>query len=272
MDSYAQPWKRFAKKWATHYAPPWRASPQDCRAYRAFIQKAIQKKKRPNALVLGATPELRNILHSLKIPVTIIDINLEMILAMNEFVPRWEEETIVKGSWITNPLADRSFDVIVGDLTWPNVPRPLWRAFTASIHRLLKPGGAYIQRINIIPDSWKREEVSAIVDIYARLPYSLQRHAELFIHLMNNGFDMKARTVSVPSVYEQLLPYVQKGPIIRLTKRIKEFWGDTDKQWSTDRPAVFKRHLAPYFSFVSQHHSTDYRCANVTPIWWYKKR
>ena len=61
-EKFTQPWKKFAAHWEKYYAPPGRPSVEDCTKYTDYIKKAMQNKP-GRALVLGMTPEVRNVLH-----------------------------------------------------------------------------------------------------------------------------------------------------------------------------------------------------------------
>lgn len=82
---FAEPWKEFASRWQKYYTPPGRPSRAAIKVYKDYTRKAIKGIKNPKVLVLGSTPELRDLPHELKAEVTLIDINLEMILA----IPIW---------------------------------------------------------------------------------------------------------------------------------------------------------------------------------------
>ena len=73
--------KIFAEKWAKTL-PPSRPSRGDLDIYRKLISKYKEKKRPVKALILGATPELRDLLAYFKFEVTVADINPAMIQAM----------------------------------------------------------------------------------------------------------------------------------------------------------------------------------------------
>ncbi|MCK4968419.1 MAG: hypothetical protein KAS12_05155, partial [Candidatus Aenigmarchaeota archaeon] len=108
-------WKQIADMWSTYFTSPSRLSKGEIEKYRLWLE---QKKKNgaKTALVLGATPEIREILYDLEYKTTIIDINLEMILAMNSQLKIINtDETIIKSNWLENPLKNNFFDIIIGD-------------------------------------------------------------------------------------------------------------------------------------------------------------
>ena len=65
-------------------------------------------------LLLGVTPEIRESLAELKGNVTCIDINKEMISAMNSILKvKNPHEEILNENWLDNSLPDNSFDIVL---------------------------------------------------------------------------------------------------------------------------------------------------------------
>ena len=131
-------WKQIADMWSTYFTSPSRLSKGEIEKYRLWLE---QKKKNgaKTALVLGATPEIREILYDLEYKTTIIDINLEMILAMNsQLKTKFTSETIIKSNWLENPLKSNFFDIIIGDAIFPNIPWGERKTLFLEIKRLLK--------------------------------------------------------------------------------------------------------------------------------------
>ena len=99
-------------------------------------------------MVLGATPELRDLLYELKCEVTIIDAAAAMVQAMTGLKKhRSAPEKVVISDWIDNPRKADYFDVIVGDIILANIPRQKQPEFLRGLARMLKPGGHFISRL-----------------------------------------------------------------------------------------------------------------------------
>ena len=54
-------WKQIADMWNNYFAPPSRISEEEIQNYRNWLGKTNEKKETKKALVLGATPEIRDI-------------------------------------------------------------------------------------------------------------------------------------------------------------------------------------------------------------------
>ena len=79
-----EPWKELAGRWKKYYTPPGQPSKDDQKTYLKYIKEVLKNKKEPKVLILGATPELRDLLAKTRAEVTIIDILMEMISAMSQ--------------------------------------------------------------------------------------------------------------------------------------------------------------------------------------------
>jgi SAM-dependent methyltransferase len=153
LEKTAAPWKAVADMWNAVFAPPSRIYPGEVRKYSEWLSKL--KKNGVKALVLGATPELRDILAELGYEVTILDINNEMIQAMTSLLKvKNPKERVVVGNWLENPLPSGSFDLVIGDAVLPNV---MWEERTKllrEVHRVLRPNGVFVTRAFLMP-KWK---------------------------------------------------------------------------------------------------------------------
>ncbi|KKW43015.1 MAG: hypothetical protein UY92_C0001G0029 [Candidatus Magasanikbacteria bacterium GW2011_GWA2_56_11] len=280
-ETFATPWKDLANRWEAYYTPPGRPSPEDCQLYAKYVRRALGKKKSGRALVLGATPEIRNLLHKLPVEVTSLDINLEMILAMNRFVPQCEKDILVRGSWVDNPLKSGYFDAVIGDYSWSNVPRRQWTQFNETVARLLTPAGLYVHRVHLVPDGWQRESALPIVQDYASRPYSRQLAFELFFKLLTNTYNKRDRSVSMRRIWDDLASFWRAGKFVRgasipgagrLLADLHKFWGTTDKTWQIGYKSDLLADIGPYFQLGESVKANDYDDAGCVEMWICRKR
>jgi len=284
---HAEPWKAFAARWRELYTAPGRPSKPDIAVYRRYIQSACARlKRKPRTLVLGATPELRDLLAQLKHDVTLADINMEMILAMSELInPKNPPETLVRADWSQTPLRTGYFDVVVGDLVIPNVTPDRRRAFTKEMHRLLKPGGAFVTRVFITPPLKEpRENRDEVIERYAHIPPGETRSHELFADLfMNIALDRRRMIFDIKKLRDVINEFrikdgVYRHPNKNITQYLNKMWRmwqPMDKQWSAQTEANYMRMLSPYF-FVQEKAVAGvcyYERMNRTfPLWYLEKR
>ena len=145
---YTAPWKKMADSWKL-FTPPWKPSAENITLFKKLLDRTIKGVEKPKVLILGATPEIRDMLADYKnIEVTLADITIEMILAMNELVKKknFSNEIWIKSDWLKMPLEKDYFDVIFGDYVISQLPKEVLDAFLSKIKSLLKPTGKFIAR------------------------------------------------------------------------------------------------------------------------------
>ena len=78
-------WKELAKAWDA-YQPPAKPSVGEIGFFEYEIKNLLAKNKTIKALVLGATPEFRDLLAKYKIDTTLVDVNEDSIKAMTSLM------------------------------------------------------------------------------------------------------------------------------------------------------------------------------------------
>ncbi len=279
QEKFATPWKAFAARWQKYYTPPGRPSKQAITVYSRFARQAfIGLKRKPRALVLGATPELRDILARLKAEVSIIDINMEMILAMSKLMKKKNpNEIIVKGNWVKMPFASNYYDLVMGDIVLPNVPGPEQNKFLKEIKRVLKPRGYFITKMNVIPNEWQFEPFDAVLNKHAKIPLSRNTAVELFVYLHNNAYQPKTHIMDVGQIKIGLQKYWKKGkykhPKAKITKLLNdiwEMWKPMEKKWTTGYEWEIVKQISPYFKILKKNVLNDcyfHEIDESFPIW-----
>ena len=151
--SQIQKWSQLAKLWM-NYLPPSRPSLKDLIIYKTEIRTHFAELNKVQALVLGATPELRDLLGELKTNVTVVDQNPYMINEMTRIRIYNNCESIIVDDWF-DFLSKRkeSFNLVVSDLTQSNIPYDKHEVFYKLISEVLVPGGIFIDRVYTYRDN-----------------------------------------------------------------------------------------------------------------------
>lgn len=140
-------WKRVSKFYKEVVRVPHKPSLRELELYENYIKK-IAKEGKKTALVLGATPGIRDILAKYNFDVVLLDINPAMVKAMTSIMKRKKiKEKIVIGNWLKNPLHDNTFDVVLADHSCSNIKFEKWDKFFKQINRVLKPNGYHIHNV-----------------------------------------------------------------------------------------------------------------------------
>jgi len=133
------------------YTSPFIPSKEDVKNY-VFILDALRQKK--NILVLGATPQIREILFKINARIMIADFSSQMTLGMLRFSNQIsvDKEEWIKANWMSLDefLKNKYFDVIIGDLVLRNIDSKDQSRFLLKISKLLKNNGYFISRFHIL--------------------------------------------------------------------------------------------------------------------------
>ncbi len=278
-ESFTQPWKEFAKRWEKYYTPPGRPSKEAIKYYIKFAKLATKNLKTKRALVLGSTPELRDLLFELNFEVTIIDVNMEMILAMSELTKHKNpDEVIVRASWTEMPLDSDYYDIVLGDIVLSNIPEKKQEQFLKEIRRVLKKKGYWITKIEVIPNDWVVEKFDVRLKQYEKLPELRNTAMELFCCLHNDAWDPKTQIIDTSKTRDWIDKYkikegIYKHPNKKITKYLNdtwEMWKPFEKKWAVKYEKDIEKQISSYFEIINKHVLHDCQDPEVDktfPMW-----
>lgn len=152
-----------AKNRANYPASP-AAGPGILKKYEELLLKSVEGKKTFRACVLGATPELRDMVLHHGGELTTVDISEEMVEKYTRLMAQAgsPNEKIIIGSWLDIGLPDNYFDVVLGDGVSNNVGYGEQEKFFSEIKRILAPGGWMIVREGVNNSGRQRRTVQEI--------------------------------------------------------------------------------------------------------------
>jgi SAM-dependent methyltransferase len=135
-------WEGSARRWASR-GPPWRPSPGDAAAYRQLISAHVGGR----VLLLGVTPELRDLLAELGCSPVLVDMSAAMRAATDSLLRRADptRETWFESDWCEADLP-HAFDLVLGDMIWWGVSVAKQHEVRETIHAVLKPDGLFVGR------------------------------------------------------------------------------------------------------------------------------
>jgi SAM-dependent methyltransferase len=277
--SYA--WKQITEHWQQYFFEPSRPSPEEVNTYRKWLKTIRTKRPVQNALVLGATPELRDVLNELGFRTHSIDINIEMMLALNGLVTHQNpEEVLIRADWLNNPLRSDYFDVILGDAVFPNIPWDRRQDLYHEIVRILKPGGHYINRAFYAPDTKRFQTIEAVLVAFADKPSSNRTAIELVFEiqlLTHDPVDHLGSMEKLRAVVEKL-----RGPngfnfeSQKLNKTLDIIWSYwladiSEKVWVYSFQHEEESEYQRYFDTVAKFSAHDHPYGQLTPLYLLQK-
>ncbi len=190
FEKTAAPWKDIADMWNTYFTQPSRVSKDESNKYKEWLSNCTDSSK--EILLLGVTPEIRESLAELKCNVTCIDINKEMISAMDSVLKiKNPNEKILNENWINNSLSDNSFDVVIGDAVLPNVSWEDREKLLFEVKRVLKPNGLFITRIFCVPREKPFKNVDELLKKFSTREPNYQSALEFVLELQILAYDPK---------------------------------------------------------------------------------
>jgi Methylase involved in ubiquinone/menaquinone biosynthesis len=133
------PWASHARQWHA-IGSPLRPCVEDVR-----LMATVCSARSVNILLLGVTPEIAGFPWPEGTHLTAVDLHLPMIRHV------WPGDSTTRNAvcadWLSLPFADHQFDLVIGDgcLTLLNFPGQ-YGQLSASIRRVLKPGGVWVMR------------------------------------------------------------------------------------------------------------------------------
>lgn len=144
-DQHAEFWREFAHVWSLK-RPPYKPSQNEIDFWHTHLDSLAQVTPAFSALVLGCTPEFRELLAEYpSAKVTLADINEEMKKACDSLTRKKPaDETFVKCDWRDMPFPDSTFDVVLGDCPHHNIKKNTYETFFSEVKRVLKPSGLFM--------------------------------------------------------------------------------------------------------------------------------
>ena len=254
-------WTGLAQRWRK-VAPPIRPSKADLKIYERFLKGVVKNKKQPRILILGATPEMRDLAAKYKAETTVCDISLEMIMAMTalmSYKKAGQKEIWVRASWVTVPLQHNYYDLILGDGVNTNVSWPEANQWWKHLIQLLKPKGAFITRIFY---ATSQDEINKVVNntfkrLLKKKILSSVDFGELKISLEASNCNPKTKTCSNARYRKLFFKHIKNFSVSQTKanriyqKLIKIYPPRPVKVWRTPTKIQTEEEAKKYFKIIS---------------------
>jgi SAM-dependent methyltransferase len=275
-------WKGIANMWNNYFTVPSRISKQEVNQYKQWLKEIRQladKNKKPlSALVLGATPELRDALSEFGYEISSIDINKDMFLAMDQLLKSKDsKEKIVIGNWLENNLPSDSFDVILGDAVLPNIPWSQRIKLLKEVKRLLKPNGIFLTRAFCVPGKKPFKNVEEILEHFSKKDQPIKQSAlEMVLEFHILAYDKKDHLGSFAKAKAALEEYHRKKGNKFKNKKLQEIHDIVWNFWCKDfvnkvfvyaYRAEEEKEYKKYFKTIKTFEAKDHDYSKITPMY-----
>jgi len=152
-----------ANKWKKG-GPPARPTPDEIKSifepHFKNVSRAVfrNKKRKARVLILGATPELRDLALKCKMITWSIDINPNMMKAMSKLMKHRKKGKIVINNWLTMSriLPKEYFDLIISEQSYNIVPLKKWDKFSKEIKKVIQKDGHIIFKFTTVPKNRRK--------------------------------------------------------------------------------------------------------------------
>lgn len=265
--------KSIADQWKL-YQPPVRPSKSEIKIFEGFMKRKGLDKK---VLVLGATPELRDLAHKLKAKVTICDISLTMMMTMVDLMKykkKAKDEIWIRSDWLEAPLKYNHYDYVIGDFVVSNIPFKLQNDFFKKIKSLLKPGGYFITRMEIV-DHTKKSKVEEIIEEY--VDKKSVNINEFCFAIQLAIFDKRNYQISIERAKKVMRKYLRKlkGEKYRKAKKLFSlfnFYYPGKKVWWCPPKKILDKMIKRYFKILKIKLGNDHKFVEYCPVYLLKKK
>jgi len=149
------------------------------------IKQILKKKKEIKALVLGVTPEIRDLLAEYNIDTVCLDNNSLMAKAMDRLVKKKNlKEKIIIGDWLNMPFPEKHFDLIISDCPQDNLPYGKFDLLFENIYKVLKSKGYLMLGTTYFKGFKEAISLKQYIAIYRRKPKAFQDLTCKYYYLM----------------------------------------------------------------------------------------
>lgn len=257
--------------------------PFEVATYRRLLRRALRGKRSPVVLILGATTELRDLVISCGATSIAVDISADMLEQLTA-VMRYRDDSrnlFIKGDWLKlgELLQPGSFDAVLADVSFNNVPPAKHRALFMTIARLLKSNGQFITR-NFVYLPEKGDDTLAVIQHKYRTKRLnwlwLIIHVGQYSPWRGQIYSPKTKILKISRVFDFLLAALKR-------KTLSVSPEDFKKLLNVKQHAYHVNHISfpekEWLAMVKRHFIVQgrishrrYEWTQYAPIWNLKKR
>lgn len=277
--------KRVEKKWEQEtgfiwnhsLTPPWRPSANDISNYRR-ASKSSKQKSGFRSLVLGATPELRDLAAESQGEIIVADQSAHMIKQMASLMKKKPKGKKIVGDWLGLDLKPGSMNVIFGDLVLRLIPFSRQERFLKLMRSILADDAAMIMRIHLVNTSLKSIPADKIIRkiMENRGPGRVQRSNLLVSRLLDRYSHLKNFKLIKKAAFEAAKKYFKSSSL-----KEKEILEPVLSRLDPERGAVdffpltqaeAEKKLKKYFKIKKKFIANDHLESRFYPVYLLEKK
>lgn len=277
FKKHTKKWSKLSEYWDM-FAEPSRPSRGDIINYNKLLSEALKSKKQADILVLGSTPEIRELLfkfsatHGAKI--TCLDMTRNMYEAMSNLMDMKNKyEKFVLGNWVDTKFKNK-FDIIIGDYVNGNIGEEYRDRYFKNILSNLKNGGSFITRDCVVNPDCKVKNIEEVFRRHLKEvkdeEYSIKKASSIAINtfIWASWFLNKENIMKIDFYWDAILKLSKKSDATKtedgaLVKAIYDrflYAGDAyrGKHWTIYSKSDNLKTLGKYFNIKKTLYAHDY--------------
>lgn len=290
FEHHKERWRKMAKLWGlySYYSRP---SKEDEKNFRHQLNIALKNKVKPKIVLLGATPELRDILFEFskkqEAEVYCVDMTRDMYMAMSHHTKKKNpNEKFINCNWLGIPkkIESGSIDVVAGDFVIGNVGS-YEHKFMKGISSVLKPDGYFVTRAYYRTNKVRKisnfkKEIERLAQNVSKGKYSAKKAKDYFMNniLYSTWYWRNDNQVSLAYRENEFLELRKKRNTLGRTERKildlfwEAWWALKDKYWSDLPKKDLENIIKKYFIIKGALFSKDYERSEFCPIYLLQKK
>ncbi|MBW2982301.1 class I SAM-dependent methyltransferase [Candidatus Woesearchaeota archaeon] len=218
-------------------------TPEELRVYEKFFKIAKGSNKKLKVLILGATPEIRDLSIRLGAETIAVDVSPRLLLALTNVMEYKDDfnNKFMVGDWLEADkfLQKNSFDIVMADVSLANLPAENNKDMLKTINKLLTKDGYLITRNLVYDLPEKLRTVDEILIDFKKegnTPLGLIFELCLETELLKKGFNPKIREYNWAALTE-VEDYVKKN----LDIKNRAYFENLAKHAKVHKLAVFSK-------------------------------
>lgn len=178
--------------------------------WESKIKKLVKKNRNLKALILGVTPEIRDLLSKYQVNTVCLDFNPIMAEAMTDLVKKKNpKEKILIGDWLRMPFPQNNFDIVISDCPQDNLPYQKFNLLFQNIYQVLKFNGYLMLGTTYFKGFEEAIDLKEYIKIYRKNPNIFKGLSYKFYYLMKlsshkDFYNQQSKVVDWPKIDKKL--------------------------------------------------------------------
>lgn len=204
-------------RWDMKLAEAWKNFPQPIRPCESelkiinkYLNEIIKKKgKNTRILILGSTPEFRDLAHSRKLPAYVVDYSEDNHRALTLLKKFKGKEVLFRQDWRKLKLKEK-YDLVLAEASLNMVKKNEMPVVLRNVNRVLAEDGLFIAKTWIRLPA-KGLSIENMLDIYRKKHGKLSLKSAMTQYFYSLMYDPKKDTISLQKMFHQLKDLHEQG-------------------------------------------------------------